>query len=169
MKLIKFILAIGTICLSSASIADPSSSGVGTGTASALTTFDSHNTYESQKPPAASAFAPALTTSGDTCMGATSGAVSSALIGVAMGSTYVDKNCQTLKNTRELWNMGQRAAAMARMCMDDLNRESLELTGYECPQTTAAKAKAKAEVVAGVVQHTDPIVRARLGLTPLGN
>ena len=45
----------------------------------------------------------------------------------------------------------------------------MELSGYECPQTTAAKAKAKAEVVAGAVQHTDPIVRARLGLPPLTN
>jgi len=169
MKLTKFIIAVAAICVASVSIADPITSGTGTGTASALTTIDSHNSYESQKPVVASAFAPALTSAYDTCMGSTSGAVSSAIVGIAMGSTYVDKNCQTLKNSRELWNMGQRAAAMARMCMDDLNRESLELTGYECPQTTAAKAKAKAEVTAGVIQYTDPIVRARMGLTPLLN
>lgn len=169
MKLIKFIIAATTICVSCASLAQLAVVGPASTTAGAVATFDSHNSYEAQKLPAASAFAPALTTSGDTCMGATSGAVSSAIVGIAMGSTYVDKNCQTIKNTRELWNMGQRAAAMARMCMDDLNREALELSGYECPQTTVAKAKAAADVVAGVVQHTDPIVRARLGLPPMGN
>ena len=169
MKLTKFIISIIAVCLSGASIAQVATVGPASTTAGAVATFDSHNIYESHKPAVASAFAPALSAAYDTCMGSTSGAVSSALIGVAMGSTYVDKNCQTLKNTRELWNMGQRAAAMARMCMDDLNRESLELTGYECPQTTAAKAKAKAEVTAGVIQYTDPIVRARMGLTPIPN
>ena len=169
MKLTKFIIAVAAMCVASVSLAQTASVGQSQTNAGAVATFDSHNTYEAQKPPAASAFAPALVTSGDTCMGATSGAVSSAIVGIAMGSTYVDKNCQTLKNTRELWNMGQRAAAMARMCMDDLNREAMELSGYECPQTTAAKAKANAEVVAGAVQHTDPIVRARLGLSPLPN
>ena len=169
MKLTKFIIAIAAIGVASVSLAQNATVGSAQTNAGAVATFDSHNTYESQRPPAASAFAPALTSAFDTCMGSTSGAVSTSIVGVAMGSTYVDKNCQTLKNTRELWNMGQRAAAMARMCMDDLNRESLELTGYECPQTTAAKAKAKAEVTAGVVQYTDPIVRARLGLSPLGN
>ena len=169
MKFTKFIIAMAAICITSVSLAQTATVGPASTNAGAVATFDSHNTYEAQKPPVASAFAPALTTSGDTCMGANSGAVSSAILGVAMGSTYVDKNCQTLKNSRELWNMGQRSAALARMCMDDLNREAMELSGYECPQTTAAKAKAKAEVVAGAVQHTDPIVRARLGLPPLTN
>lgn len=169
MKLTKFIIAMAAICLYGVSLAQVATVGPASTTAGAVATFDSHNTYESQKPAVASAFAPALSAAYDTCMGSTSGAVSSAIVGIAIGSTYVDKNCQTLKNTRELWNMGQRAAAMARMCMDDLNRESLELTGYECPQTAAAKAKAKAEITAGIIQHTDPIVRARLGLPSTGD
>jgi hypothetical protein len=67
-------------------------------------------------------------------MGSTSGAVSSSVIGIAIGKTYVDENCKTLKNARELWNMGQRSAALARMCMDDQNREAMEATGYVCPE-----------------------------------
>lgn len=169
MKLTKFIIGVAAMFVVSASLAQNATVGSAQTNAGAVATFDSHNTYESQKPPVASAFAPALTASSDTCMGATSGAVSSAILGVAMGSTYVDKNCQTLKNARELWNMGQRAAAMARMCMDDLNREAMELSGYECPQTTAAKAKTRPEVASGVVRYTDPYVRARLGMAPLTN
>ena len=119
MKLTKFIISIIAVCLSGASIAQVATVGPASTTAGAVATFDSHNIYESHKPAVASAFAPALSAAYDTCMGSTSGAVSSAIVGIAIGSTYVDKNCQTLKNTRELWNMGQRAAAMARMCMDD--------------------------------------------------
>ena len=108
-----------------------------------------------------------LTTSGDTCMGSTSGSVVMAGFGLAGGSTYVDSDCKRLKNSRELWNMGMKAASLALMCNDADNQAALELSGYECPQTTAAKAKVTAEVAAGVVQYTDPIVRSRLGLAPL--
>jgi hypothetical protein len=77
--------------------------------------------------------APALTSSNDTCMGSTSGGAAVAGFGFSLGSTWTDKNCTMLKNSRELWNMGMRAASMARMCMDSENREALELTGFTCP------------------------------------
>lgn len=74
-----------------------------------------------------------LTTSNDTCMGSTSGSVVMAGFGLAGGSTYVDNDCKRLKNSRELWNMGMKAASLALMCGDDDNRRALELTGYACP------------------------------------
>lgn len=85
---------------------------------------------------------PNLTTSNDTCMGSVSGSVALPGFGIGGGSTVVDENCVMLKNSRELWNMGMRAAAMARMCMDAKNREALEITGFKCPQTEAAKTQA---------------------------
>lgn len=81
--------------------------------------------------------AAALTSSNDTCMGSTSGGVAVAGFGFSLGSTWSDKNCLMLKNSREMWNMGFKAAAMARMCMDDLNKEALELTGFKCPTKEA--------------------------------
>lgn len=86
---------------------------------------------------------PALTSSNDTCMGSTSGGVAVAGFGFSLGSTWTDKNCKMLKNSRELWNMGMRAASMARMCMDAENKEALELTGFVCPQTEKANATAQ--------------------------
>lgn len=77
---------------------------------------------------------PHLTTSNDTCMGSISGTVAVPGFGIGGGSTVIDENCVMLKNSRELWNMGMRAAAMARMCMDAKNREALEITGFKCPQ-----------------------------------
>lgn len=91
--------------------------------------------YEVKNVPDVSA--PALTSSNDTCMGSTSGGVAVAGFGFSLGSTWSDKNCLMLKNSREMWNMGFKAAAMARMCMDELNKEALELTGFVCPTKKA--------------------------------
>jgi len=77
---------------------------------------------------------PALTTSNDTCMGSTSGSVNVAGVGIGGGSTWTDTNCKMLKNSRELWNMGMKAAALALMCKDPDNREALEQTGFKCPE-----------------------------------
>ena len=66
-----------------------------------------------------SAFAPALTSSNDTCMGSSSLGATGMSFGVALGSTWTDKNCEMLKNARELWNQGDHAAALALLCSDD--------------------------------------------------
>ena len=76
---------------------------------------------------------PMLSTSNDTCMGSVSGSLNMAGFGIGGGSTWVDKNCKMLKNSRELWNMGMRAAALALMCNDEDNRSALEATNYVCP------------------------------------
>lgn len=103
---------------------------------------------------------PPLISSNDTCMGSASGSVVGPGFGVSMGKTYTDTNCVTLKNSRELWNMGMRAAALALMCKDEDNKDALEVTGFICPvkqQSSAVQSE----------QYTDPIVRARLGMPAL--
>ena len=111
---------------------------------------------------------PPLVSSNDTCMGSTSGSVNVPGFGATVGSTWTDQNCKMLKNSRELWNMGMKAAALARMCMDDENLDALEMTGFECPQTTRARARGQeAAKRPEHTQYTDPIVRQRLGLPPL--
>lgn len=84
---------------------------------------------------------PPLVSSNDTCMGSVSGAVNVAGFGGAFGTTFKDENCVMLKNSRELWNMGMRGAALARMCMDADNREALEMTGFKCPQSERQASK----------------------------
>lgn len=76
---------------------------------------------------------PQLTTGSDTCVGSISGSFNVVGLGIGGGSTYIDTNCKRLKNSRELWNMGLRSAAIAILCNDTENREALTLTGYECP------------------------------------
>jgi hypothetical protein len=134
---------------------------------------------------------PNLTTSNDTCMGSSSGSLNIAGFGIGGGSTWVDPNCKMLKNSRELWNMGMKAASLALMCGDPDNRAALELTGFVCPQTAAKNAAAvKSAGVEGSTtvstiatttgttsgvqlsdneKYTDPFVRSRLGLPALSS
>lgn len=103
--------------------------------------------------------APALTSSNDTCMGSSSIGAAAAGWGVSFGSTWTDANCLMLKNSREMWNMGMKAAAMARMCMDSLNKEALELTGFVCPTKKAEPAPApKAAIEVAPTAATEPFV-----------
>lgn len=110
---------------------------------------------------------PQLVSSNDTCMGSVSGSVNVAGFGGGFGTTYKDVNCVMLKNSRELWNMGMRGAALARMCMDGDNKDALEITGFECPQTTRDKARAQESTSTDSPEVTDPFVRQRMGLKPL--
>lgn len=109
--------------------------------------------------------APALTSSNDTCMGSSSGSVNIPGLGIGGGTTWVDNNCRMLKNSRELWNMGMKAAAMALMCTDAANKEALELTGFKCPQSKRDEESRAAMDKAALYNGTDPIVRARLGMS----
>ena len=115
---------------------------------------------------------PALTTSNDTCMGSSSGSVNGPGFGLSIGSTWLDTNCKLLKNSRELWNMGMKAAAMALMCTDSSNRDALEITGYECPQSAKIKNNQQLSSNAATTSHqrediTDPYIRARMALPAL--
>lgn len=104
---------------------------------------------------APSMLAPNITSSNDTCMGSASGAVSGPGFGVAVGSTFTDDNCIMLKNSRELWNMGMRAAALAHMCSDPKVAESLIVTGYQCPERVRPVAPAPTQPGRGPGQPQD--------------
>lgn len=95
---------------------------------------------EAARFPTSTAIAPAIVTSNDTCMGSSSAGVSTVSVGVSLGTTWRDDNCIMLKNSRELWNMGMRNAAIARMCMDENNALALEVTGVKCPDFAAIRA-----------------------------
>lgn len=106
-------------------------------------------------------YAPNLITSNDTCMGSSSIGAGGPGFGFSFGTSWTDANCIMLKNAREVYNMGMPDVAFARLCMDELNREAIELVGRVCPQTTrdqkaaAAKAAAAPAKTAAVATSSD--------------
>jgi hypothetical protein len=106
---------------------------------------------------------PPLVSSNDTCMGSVSSALNVPGFGASFGKTIIDNNCVMLKNSREMWNMGMKGAALARMCMDPENKEALEITGFTCPQTTRDQERAKAKLAktAQIVPAVNPVTQVK--------
>jgi hypothetical protein len=111
--------------------------------------------------PVATATAPALTASNGTCMGSSSAGAQGAAFGLSFGSTWTDTDCDRRYDSIRLQEMGMTEAAMLLMCNKASVREAMDLAGTPCPQPKSTTAEAQP------VEHTDPIVRRRLGLAPL--
>jgi hypothetical protein len=94
-------------------------------------TSDSTTTVKSPPP---TAVAPAVTViNSDVCAVAASGAVQTQILGISMGGTMTDKNCERLKLARGIYDMGMKVAAVAVMCQDDRVFQAMLDAGTPCP------------------------------------
>ena len=86
------------------------------------------------KSPPPTAVAPAITViNSDVCAVAASGAVQTQILGISMGGTQVDKNCERLKLARGVYDMGMKVAAVAIMCQDERVFSAMMNAGTPCP------------------------------------
>jgi hypothetical protein len=75
---------------------------------------------------APSMVAPGLTAAGlETCLGSASAGVSAVGFGVTGGSTYSDEGCQARLDSRTLFAMGLKSAAVARLCQREAIYKSM--------------------------------------------
>jgi hypothetical protein len=97
-----------------------------------------------QPPP--TAIAPAMMSGGgqDLCTTGQSGALQTQLFGAAFGSTSRDLNCERLKLSKTLYDMGMKVAAVATMCQDRRVWEAMMAAGTPCPYEGQIGEKAKA-------------------------
>ena len=94
-------------------------------------TVDSTTTVKSPPP---TAVAPAITTiNNDLCAVAASGAVQTQILGISIGKTFVDKNCERLKISKTLFDMGMKVAAVSVMCQDERVFTAMMNAGTPCP------------------------------------
>jgi hypothetical protein len=86
-----------------------------------------------QPPP--TAVAPAMMSGGnsDLCTTGVSGAVQTQIFGLSFGSTVTDKNCERLKLSKTLFDMGMKVAAVATMCQDRRVFDAMWNAGTPCP------------------------------------
>jgi hypothetical protein len=86
-----------------------------------------------QPPP--TAIAPAMMSGGspDLCTTGASGAVQTQLFGMSMGGTQRDMNCERLKLSKTLYDMGMKVAAVATMCQDRRVFDAMMMAGTPCP------------------------------------
>ena len=86
------------------------------------------------KSPPPTAVAPAVTTiNNDVCATAASGAVQTQILGISMGGTVRDMNCERIKLSKNLYDMGMKVAAVATLCQDDRVFQAMLDAGTPCP------------------------------------
>jgi hypothetical protein len=97
-----------------------------------------------QPPP--TAVAPAMMSGGnaDLCTTGTSGSIQTQIFGVGAGSTSRDLNCERLKLSKTLYDMGMKVAAVATMCQDRRVFDAMLAAGTPCPYEGKIGEQAKA-------------------------
>jgi len=100
-------------------------------------TSDSRSINESTttvKSPPPTAISPAITTiNSDVCAVGFGGAAQTQILGISFGSTRTDYNCERLKLSKTLFDMGMKVAAVATLCQDRRVWDSMMAAGTPCP------------------------------------
>ena len=126
----KIALAVLFVMATSSAIAEP----IVTDSTSRSFTDSTSNSTTTIKSPPPTAVAPAITTiNNDVCATATSGAVQTQILGISMGTTVRDMNCERIKLSKNLYDMGMKVAAVATLCQDDRVFTAMLDAGTPCP------------------------------------
>jgi hypothetical protein len=108
-------------------------------------TTDNNSTTTVKSPPP-TAVAPAVTTiNNDVCAVAASGAVQTQILGISMGGTMRDMNCERIKLSKNLYDMGMKVAAVATLCQDERIFTAMIAAGTPCPVEGKIGEQAKEE------------------------
>ena len=125
---------------------------------------DSTQTLKSPPP---TAVAPAVTTiNNDVCAVVASGAVQTQIFGFSMGGTMRDMNCERIKLSKNLFDMGMKVAAVATLCQDERVFAAMIAAGTPCPIDGKIGTQAKAEWDSRGVLADDKKVIGFYGVPP---
>lgn len=112
-------------------VTQSTSTSTSTNTSTVTTNGNSTTTVHSPPP---SAISPAITIiNNDVCAVAASGAIQTQILGISMGGTTTDYNCERIKLSRSLYDMGMKVAAVSVMCQDRRVFEAMVNAGTPCP------------------------------------
>ena len=90
--------------------------------------------------PPPSAISPSVgSSSSDLCMAGVSGAVQTQILGVSTGEFVRDENCERLKISKTLYDMGMKVAAVSILCQDVRVFDSMWSAGTFCPSPISSK------------------------------
>lgn len=119
------------------------------------TTKSTSSTKVESTPP--TAVAPSITTiNNDVCAVAASGAVQTQILGISVGGTMRDMNCERIKLAKNLYDMGMKVAAVATLCQDERIFTAMIAAGTPCPVEGKIGQDARDEwEKRGVINKTD--------------
>jgi hypothetical protein len=99
---------------------------------STVTTTTKGETQVKSPPP--SAITPSINASNsDLCTVGVAGAVQTQILGISGGTTVTDENCERLKLSKTIYDMGMKVAAVSIMCQDKRVFDAMKMAGTPCP------------------------------------
>ena len=99
---------------------------------STVTTDADTKTIVISPPP--SAITPGVNASNsDLCTVGVAGAVQTQILGISSGETIRDPNCERLKLSKTLYDMGMKVAAVSVLCQDRRVHDAMKMAGTPCP------------------------------------
>ena len=105
-----------------------------TSTSTNTSTTNSNSVVSYKDQPVQRASAPTISVNNnDVCVSAISGGVQGTVIGLSMGSTITDMNCERIKLARELRAGGMKVASIAIMCQDPRVFQAMIDSNTPCP------------------------------------
>lgn len=132
MKHIKQLILVTVIIFGYASFVHADPIVTNSTSNSTVTTNGKNKTTVNSPPP--SAISPSINSSNaDLCTVGVSGAVQTQILGVSAGKTIRDLNCERLKLSKTMYDMGMKVAAVSIMCQDQRVFEAMEMAGTPCP------------------------------------
>jgi hypothetical protein len=132
-KLFKKIILVSALLMSfGCGVAMAQNDPIITQSTSTTTTNGSTTTKVESPPP--SAISPTITTiNSDVCAVGFGGAAQTQILGISFGGTSTDWNCERLKLSKTLFDMGMKVAAVSVMCQDRRVWDAMMSAGTPCP------------------------------------
>jgi len=125
---------------------------------SAVTTTTKGETVVKSPPP--SAISPSINSSNsDLCTVGAAGAVQTQILGVSAGTSFTDENCERLKLSKTIYDMGMKVAAVSIMCQDQRVFDAMLMAGTPCPYL----GKIGVEAAKGWEENPDQVPEAKEG------
>ena len=114
--------------------ANNTNTNVNTNNTNTNTNSQQRVTQKIESPPP-SAIAPSIGSSysQDLCTTGISGAVQTQILGFSAGKSVRDTNCERIKLSKTLYDMGMRVAAVSLMCQDFRVWDAMRMAGTPCP------------------------------------
>ncbi len=108
------------------------------------------------KAPPASAIAPSIMSySQDLCTTGLSAAYQGQIFGFSGGKSVRDENCERLKLSKYVYDMGMKVAAVALLCQDERVFSAMWKAGTPCPYNGKIGDEAKAEWISNAWERPD--------------
>lgn len=132
--MVRFLALLATIVAFSATAEEaPIDDNVIRTDSTTTSTVDTTTSTTLRSPPA-SAITPTINTSNsDLCTFGVAGAVQTQILGISMGSQITDANCERLKLSKTLYDMGMKVAAVSTLCQDERVFNAMLMAGTPCP------------------------------------